>query len=69
MNNNPRYDWFVGFAKDKASDQSVAVSVMVAHKDFIGTKSGQYAKMAIKAYFSDYFSEQAASTVDNKKKG
>ncbi|RUA00929.1 MAG: PbpA [Deltaproteobacteria bacterium] len=60
MNNNPRYDWFVGFARDNTSGQSVVVAAMVAHQDFIGIKSGQYARMAIKAYFKEYFARQSA---------
>ena len=62
INNDPRYDWFVGFAKDKTGDQSLVVSVLVAHEKFIGIKSGQYARMAIKAYFENYFAKQATPT-------
>jgi cell division protein FtsI/penicillin-binding protein 2 len=72
INNDPRYDWFVGFAKDKTSGQSVVVSALVAHEKFIGIKSGQYARMAIKAFFKDYFAKQSTptpSTVENTKKG
>ncbi len=66
INNDPRYDWFVGFAKDKNGNQSVVVSVLVAHEKFIGIKSGQYAQMAVKAYFENYFTKQAASATDRQ---
>ncbi len=72
INNDPRYDWFVGFARDQASGQSVVVSALVAHEKFIGIKSGQYARMAMKAFFKDYFAKQATpatAIVENAKKG
>ena len=49
------YDWFVGFAVDKASGQKVVVSVVVAHEKYIGTRSGYYARILMKQYFSNYF--------------
>jgi cell division protein FtsI/penicillin-binding protein 2 len=49
------YDWFVGFAADKASGQKVVVSVVVAHEKYIGTRSGYYARILMKQYFSNYF--------------
>jgi cell division protein FtsI/penicillin-binding protein 2 len=51
---NPRFDWFVGFGADQKSQTAIAVSVVVSHKDYIGTKSGQYARMAIKQYFKEF---------------
>ena len=51
---NPRFDWFVGFGADQESQTAIAVSVVVSHKDYIGTKSGQYARMAIKHYFKEF---------------
>ncbi len=49
------YDWFVGFALDKASGQKVVVSVVVAHEKYIGTRSGYYARILMKQYFSNFF--------------
>jgi peptidoglycan glycosyltransferase len=49
------YDWFVGFAVDRASGQKVVVSVVVAHEKYIGTRSGYYARILMKEYFSNYF--------------
>ncbi|MBI5590513.1 MAG: PbpA [Deltaproteobacteria bacterium] len=49
------YDWFVGFAVDRASGQKVVVSVVVAHEKYIGTRSGYYARILMKQYFSNYF--------------
>jgi cell division protein FtsI/penicillin-binding protein 2 len=50
------YDWFVGFAVDRASGKKVVVSVVVAHEKYIGTRSGYYARILMKQYFSNYFS-------------
>jgi cell division protein FtsI/penicillin-binding protein 2 len=50
---NPRFDWFVGFGADQKAKRAIAVSVVVSHKDYIGTKSGRYARMAIKRYFEE----------------
>ncbi len=52
-NTNPRYDWFVGFGMDGAKNSAVAVSVLVAHQDLIGTRAGEYARKALKYYFKN----------------
>ncbi len=61
-----KYDWFVGFAKDKTKDKTsedgIAVSVLVVHGDLLGRRAGSYAKMAIKAYYEDYFSQKSAAS-------
>ena len=52
-NNTARYDWFVGYAAQKAGDQQLAVCVMVAHEDYIGTRATAYARLAFKRYFAN----------------
>jgi penicillin-binding protein A len=52
INNNPRFDWFIGFAEDPRTGQAIIVSAMVAHEQFIGEKAGQYAKLAMETFFS-----------------
>ena len=52
-----RYDWFVGFAEEKEGSGKIVISVIVAHEKYIGIRASQYARMAIKQYFSDYFAE------------
>ena len=47
-----RYDWFVGYAKERQGERQLVVSVMVGHEDFIGTRAGEYARRAISHYFS-----------------
>ena len=47
-----RYDWFVGFAKERKGDRQVVVAALVAHGKYIGTRASQYARMAIRYYFS-----------------
>lgn len=46
-----RFDWFVGFAQEKEGGKKLAIAVMVAHQDYIGTRSTQYARMAITRFF------------------
>lgn len=50
-----RFDWFVGYAQEKKGDRKIVVSAVVAHEKYIGTRSGEYARMAIRQYFRDYF--------------
>jgi penicillin-binding protein A len=57
------FDWFIGFALDRASGQKVVVSVVVAHEKYIGTRAGYYARILMKEYFSNYF-----ATAGNKLK-
>jgi cell division protein FtsI/penicillin-binding protein 2 len=52
MNNNPKYDWFVGFAENPRTRDAVVVAAVVAHEDYIGERAGQYARMAMSYYFS-----------------
>ena len=47
-----RVDWFVGFAKEKKTGRTLAVSVVVGHQKYIGTRAAQYARMAITNFFS-----------------
>lgn len=58
INNDPRYDWFVGFAREKGGSRSLVVSAVVAHHKLIGTRAGQYARMAMTLYFDDYFARR-----------
>jgi len=46
-----RFDWFVGFAKERRGDAEVVVAVMVGHEKFIGIRAGEYARMAMTRYF------------------
>ena len=46
-----KYDWFTGFAKDKKTNKSIALSVVVGHRKYIGTRATSYAKMILKQYF------------------
>ena len=57
INNNAehlKYDWFAGFAEGKDGSPKIVVCTLVVHQDYIGTKSAQYARMAIKEYFQNY---------------
>jgi hypothetical protein len=37
----------------------------VAHEDYIGTRAGQYARMAIEHYFKDYFAKKEQAEKDS----
>ena len=52
INNNPRFDWFIGFAQNPRTSQAIIVSAVVVHEQFIGEKSGEYAKLAMETFFS-----------------
>ena len=60
-----RFDWFVGFATEKKGSEKMVVAVMVAHEDYIGTRAGQYARMAIEHYFKDYFAKKEQAEKDS----
>lgn len=46
-----RYDWFTGFGKEKETRKKIAVSVVVGHRKYIGTRASTYAKLILKRYF------------------
>jgi cell division protein FtsI/penicillin-binding protein 2 len=48
-----RYDWFVGFARERQGDGAVVVAVMVGHEKYIGIRATQYARMAMTYYFGN----------------
>lgn len=54
-----RLDWFVGFAEEKRGNKKISVSVLVAHEKYIGTRAGQYARLAIEQYYKSYFAQSA----------
>ena len=60
-----RFDWYVGYAKEKKGSEKIVVSVVVAHEEYIGIRAGQYARMAIEHYFKDYFARQADAGRDS----
>ena len=61
-NHELRYDWFVGFADVKNGGRQMAVAIVVAHEKYIGIRASQYARMAMKKYFTDIFKKEFAQT-------
>jgi beta-lactamase class D len=53
-----RFDWFVGFAEEIQGEKKLAVSIVVAHEEYIGIRAGQYARMVIRKHFLDYFGKR-----------
>ncbi len=47
-----KYDWFTGFGKEKNSNRKIAISIMVGHRKYIGTRAAVYAKLILKQYFN-----------------
>lgn len=45
-----RFDWFIGFAKND-DGRKLALSIVVGHEKYIGTKASRYARMIFKRYF------------------
>jgi cell division protein FtsI/penicillin-binding protein 2 len=50
-----RFDWFVGYAHAQKGPGKMAVSVLVAHEEYIGIRASEYARMAFRQYFENYF--------------
>jgi len=57
-----RYDWFVGYAEEKEGQRKIALSIIVAHEKYIGLRASYYARMAMQAYFKDYFAKNPEKT-------
>lgn len=54
INYNPeqiRYDWFTGYARHKEMKKKIAVSVLVAHEKYIGTRASSYFREIVEKYF------------------
>ncbi len=54
---NLRYDWFVGFAEEKNGSKQMAISIVVAHEKYLGTRASDYARLAMKEYFKNYYAQ------------
>lgn len=48
-----RFDWFVGFARERHGQKGLVVAVMVGHEKFIGIRASDYARRAMTYYFSN----------------
>jgi cell division protein FtsI/penicillin-binding protein 2 len=57
-----RYDWFVGFARERHSSKQMVVAVMVGHEKFIGIRASDYARRAMTYYFSNPAERPAAKS-------
>jgi cell division protein FtsI/penicillin-binding protein 2 len=52
-----RFDWFVGFAKQKKGSAQLAIAVLVAHEEYIGTRATEYARWAMDHYFKSHLAQ------------
>jgi cell division protein FtsI/penicillin-binding protein 2 len=62
--NTVRYDWFTGFAKEKNGEKSLALAVVVGHREYIGTRAATYARIMFKHYFNSYFVSNNKTTAN-----
>lgn len=46
-----KYDWFTGFGTSKQTGKKIALSIVVGHRKYIGTRAAAYAKLILKHYF------------------
>jgi cell division protein FtsI/penicillin-binding protein 2 len=58
LSHEVRFDWFVGFAKERSGSEGLIVAVLVAHEQYIGIRAAQYAKMAMTHYFENKFAQR-----------
>ena len=56
-----RYDWFVGFAKERHGNKKLVVAVMVGHEKFLGIRASDYARRAMTYYFDAPVAKRTAS--------
>ena len=49
--NTVKYDWFTGFGNQKNTNKKIAISIVVGHRKYIGTRASAYAHMILKKYF------------------
>ncbi len=62
--NGARYDWFVGYAREKEGDARFVLSAVVAHEEYIGVRAADYARLAIRQYFQDAFARRPSDRRD-----
>jgi penicillin-binding protein A len=56
-----RYDWFVGFARERHGAKQLVVAVMVGHEKFLGIRAGDYARRAMTYYFGNTATKEVLS--------
>jgi cell division protein FtsI/penicillin-binding protein 2 len=52
-----KFDWFAGYAKQKKGSAQLAIAVLVAHEEYIGTRATKYARWAIDHYFKSHLAK------------
>ena len=60
-----RFDWFVGFARERHGEKELVVAVMVGHEKFIGIRASDYARRAITYYFANPSPPDAPADIKN----
>lgn len=50
-----KFDWFTGFCKENQGKEQIAISVVVGHGKYIGTRASRYGRMIFKEYFNNFY--------------
>ncbi len=53
-----KYDWFIGFGRQKEGEKSLALAVVVGHGKYIGTRAAEHARRILRKYFAPYTEHQ-----------
>ncbi|MBS3809524.1 MAG: PbpA [Desulfobacterales bacterium] len=56
INNNAehiKFDWFAGYAEHKKTSGKIAVSILIAHEKYIGTRAPEYFRKIVYQYFQN----------------
>ncbi len=53
-----KYDWFIGFGRQKKEGKSLALAVVVGHGKYIGTRAAEHARRILRKYFAPYTAHQ-----------
>ncbi len=61
-----RFDWFVGFAKEKKGHDQLVFAALVAHEEYIGIRATQYARMAMTHYFKSQIAQHEQKQQDTE---
>ncbi len=49
-----KYDWFIGFGRQKQGEKSLALAVVVGHGKYIGTRAAEHARRILRKHFAPY---------------
>ncbi|MBA2880756.1 cell division protein FtsI/penicillin-binding protein 2 [Desulfosalsimonas propionicica] len=63
INDNPakvKFDWFTGYARHRETGNTIAVGVIVAHKNYIGVRAAEYFRRIVYEYMQQPLNQAKA---------